>query len=190
MLRSTKAVILAVAAVSPTSTRAFSQATRGTFLVNSALKGLAITQGTKSLVLSTSDLNQNQCHQKTTALSMTTSSSSPAELLCVHVFVSVVPGTEEAFLDASLANARNSALEAGIARFDVIQQIDDPTKFVLVEVYKNDEAPALHKETDHYKKWRETVADMMAEPRKALKYKNHFPATTAGWDYSPDSTLE
>ena len=104
--------------------------------------------------------------------------------------MSVVAGTEEAFKEASLENARNSALEAGIARFDVIQENDDPTKFVLVEVYKNDEAPALHKETDHYKKWRETVADMMAEPRKAIKYKNLFPATTVGWDYSADAHLE
>jgi len=108
----------------------------------------------------------------------------------VHVFVSCKEGTEDAFKEASLENARNSALEAGIARFDVIQQIDDPTKFVLVEVYKNDEAPGLHKDTDHYKKWRETVADMMAEPRKALKYKNHFPATSEGWDYSSGAKLE
>ena len=104
--------------------------------------------------------------------------------------MSVKPGTEDAFKEASLANARASALEEGIARFDVIQQIDDPTKFVLVEVYKNDAAPALHKETAHYNTWRETVADMMAEPRKALKYNNLFPATGVGWDYSADAALE
>lgn len=108
----------------------------------------------------------------------------------VHVFVSVKPGTEEAFKTASLANARSSALEPGIARFDVIQQIDDPSKFVLVEVYKNDDAPAAHKETEHYNTWRETVADMMAEPRSAIKYKNIFPATSEGWDYDIDKSLE
>jgi len=97
--------------------------------------------------------------------------------------VSVQPGTEDAFKEASLANARESAKEEGIARFDVIQQEDDPTKFVLVEVYKNGDAPAAHKETAHYNTWRETVADMMAEPRKAIKYRNLFPITSAGWDY-------
>jgi quinol monooxygenase YgiN len=102
----------------------------------------------------------------------------------------VKSGTEDAFKAASLANARESALEPGIARFDVIQQVDDPTKFVLVEVYKNEDAPLAHKETQHYNTWRETVADMMAEPRSAVKYKNLFPSTSYGWDYSKDSKLE
>mmetsp|Transcript_63543 Transcript_63543/g.94286 ORF Transcript_63543/g.94286 Transcript_63543/m.94286 type:complete len:211 (-) Transcript_63543:239-871(-) len=121
--------------------------------------------------------------------SMTTSTES-VEYLCVHVFVTCKAGTEEAFLEASLANARESSKEEGIARFDVVQQIDDPTKFVLVEVYKNGDAPAAHKETAHYLKWRETVADMMAEPRSALKFKNHFPAVSGGWDYPEGAKLE
>lgn len=116
--------------------------------------------------------------------------SSQVEYLCVHVFVKVKPGTEDAFKAASLANARQSAQEPGIARFDVIQQIDDPTKFVLVEVYKNAEAPVAHKDTAHYNIWRETVADMMAEPRSAVKYKNLFPATSGGWDYGQNADLE
>ena len=103
----------------------------------------------------------------------------------VHVFVSTKPGTEEQFKAASLENAKNSALEPGVARFDVLQDQADPTKFVLVEVYKTPEAPAAHKETAHYLTWRETVADMMAEPRQARKFSNLFPTTTAGWDY-PD----
>lgn len=103
--------------------------------------------------------------------------------------MSVKPGMEEAFKVASLANARESAKEAGIARFDVIQQVDDPSKFVLVEVYKDDGAPAAHKLTDHYNIWRETVADMMAEPRTAIKYKSLFPGTAAGWNYG-DAKLE
>lgn len=91
---------------------------------------------------------------------------------------------------ASLANARASSLEPGIARFDVIQQEDNPTKFVLVEVYKNADAPAAHKSTNHYLDWRKTVEHMMAEPRKAIKYKNLFPATAGGWDYGDGTSLE
>lgn len=108
----------------------------------------------------------------------------------VHVFISTKPGTEDAFKAASLDNARNSSQEAGVARFDVLQDQADPTKFVLVEVYKNAEAPALHKETAHYQRWRETVADMMAEPRQARKFSNLFPATAVGWDYPDPAKLE
>lgn len=118
------------------------------------------------------------------------SQESPANYQCVHVFVSVKPGTENDFLAASLANARASSLEPGIARFDVIQQEDNPTKFVLVEVYKNADAPAAHKSTNHYLDWRKTVEHMMAEPRKAIKYKNLFPATAGGWDYGDGISLE
>ncbi len=92
-------------------------------------------------------------------------------------------------MEASLANARASSQEEGIARFDVVQQIDDPTKFVLVEIYKNEEAPALHKETEHYKTWRDTVQEMMAEPRSNTKYRNLFPSTIEGFDYG-DAKLE
>ena len=117
------------------------------------------------------------------------SSSAPADLLVVHVSVQVKPGTEEAFKEASLANARASAKEEGVSRFDVLQQIDDPTKFTLVEVFKTADAPALHKETEHYKTWRDTVADMMAQPRSAVKHKNLFPVMGGGWDY-PEVDLE
>jgi len=77
-------------------------------------------------------------------------------------------------------NARQSVQEPGIARFDVIQQNDDPTRFILVEVYRTPEDPARHKETAHYQKWRDTVAGMMAEPRHAVKFTNIFPGDT-GW---------
>ena len=93
----------------------------------------------------------------------------------VFVHVHVKPEFVEAFKQASLENASNSVKEEGIARFDVVQQADDPTRFVLVEVYKTAEAPAAHKETVHYLKWRDTVADMMAEPRQGIKYGNIFP---------------
>jgi (4S)-4-hydroxy-5-phosphonooxypentane-2,3-dione isomerase len=82
----------------------------------------------------------------------------------------------EEFIKASLENARNSIKEPGIARFDVIQEIDDPTKFLLVEVYRNMDAPVKHKETPHYLRWRDTVADMLSEPRFGVKYQNVFPA--------------
>ena len=101
-------------------------------------------------------------------------------MLIVHVFVHVKPECVAAFEAASLENARNSILEPGIARFDVIQQADDPTRFVLVEVYRTVEATAQHKETAHYARWRDAVAEMMAEPRSSIKYSNVFP-DDAGW---------
>ena len=102
-------------------------------------------------------------------------------MLIVHVFVHVKPEQVEAFRTASLENARNSVQEPGIARFNVIQQQDDPTRFVLVEVYRTSEDTGKHKETAHYQKWRDTVAEMMAEPRTSIKYTNVFP-DEQGWD--------
>jgi len=101
-------------------------------------------------------------------------------MFIVHVFVHVKADQVEAFREATLENARNSVQEPGVARFDVLQQQDDPTRFVLVEVYRTAEDPARHKETAHYKKWRDQVADMMAEPRTSIKYYNVFP-DEAGW---------
>jgi (4S)-4-hydroxy-5-phosphonooxypentane-2,3-dione isomerase len=100
------------------------------------------------------------------------------QIVLVHVHVK--PEFVEAFKQASVDNAANSVKEPGISRFDVIQQEDDPTRFVLVEVYKNAEAPAAHKQTDHYIWWRDTVAEMMAEPRQGIKYGNVFP-DNRGW---------
>ena len=101
-------------------------------------------------------------------------------MLIVHVHVLVKPECVEAFRQATLENGRQSVLEPGIARFDVVQQEDDPTRFVLVEAYRTPEAPARHKETAHYATWREAVAPMMAEPRRSVKYRNAFPED-AGW---------
>jgi (4S)-4-hydroxy-5-phosphonooxypentane-2,3-dione isomerase len=100
------------------------------------------------------------------------------QIVLVHVHVK--PEFVDAFQEASLENASNSIHEPGIARFDVIQQSDDPARFVLVEVYRTAEAPARHKETAHYLKWRDSVAEMMAEPRQGIKYTNLFP-DDAGW---------
>lgn len=102
-------------------------------------------------------------------------------MFIVHVFVHVKENQIEAFKTASVENAQNSIQEPGIARFDVIQQQDDFTRFVLVEVYQTPEDPAKHKETIHYKKWRDAVADMMAEPRSSIKYNNIFPDDSE-WD--------
>ena len=101
-------------------------------------------------------------------------------MFIVHVYVHVKPESVEGFKEASLENARNSIQEPGVARFDVIQQQDDPTRFMLVEVYRTPDDPAKHKETDHYETWRETVADLMAEPRSSVKFDNVFP-DDAGW---------
>lgn len=97
-------------------------------------------------------------------------------MLIVHVFVHVKPDQIGAFRAASIENARKSIREPGVACFDVIQQQDDPARFVLVEIYRTAEAPAEHKATDHYITWRDTVDGMMAEPRKSIKYNNVFPA--------------
>jgi quinol monooxygenase YgiN len=100
-------------------------------------------------------------------------------MLVVHVHVQVKPESAEAFKKATLANARESVKEPGIARFDVAQQQDDPTKFVLVEAYRTAEAPAAHKETKHYQAWRDAVAAMMAEPRSSMKFASVFPEDAA-----------
>jgi quinol monooxygenase YgiN len=96
-------------------------------------------------------------------------------LLIVHVHVHVKPESIEAFREATLANARASVKEPGIARFDVLQDSEDPARFMLVEVYKTPQAPAAHKETAHYLTWRDTVTPMMAEPRTYRKFVNRFP---------------
>jgi quinol monooxygenase YgiN len=96
-------------------------------------------------------------------------------MLIVHVHVQVKPEFVEAFRLATKENARHSVKEPGIARFDVLQQPDDPCRFVLVEVYRTPQAPAAHKETAHYAAWRDRVAEMMAEPRTSVKYSNVFP---------------
>ena len=97
-------------------------------------------------------------------------------MLIVHVHVHVKPDRVADFIGASVENASNSIREPGIARFDVIQQNDDPTRFVLVEIYRDADAPARHRETAHYLKWRDTVETMMAEPRVRMTFRNVFPA--------------
>jgi quinol monooxygenase YgiN len=101
-------------------------------------------------------------------------------MFIVQVNVHVKTEYIEEFIKATVENARNSIQEPGIARFDVIQQKDDPGHFVLVEVYRTPDDPAHHKDTAHYKVWRESVSKMMAEPRSSVKYINIFP-DDQGW---------
>lgn len=109
-----------------------------------------------------------------------TPEESPNALLVVHVHCQVKPSEVAAFRAATLANARSSVQEPGIARFDILEDRDDPTQFVLQEVYRNADAPAAHKTTAHYQTWRDTVATMMAAPRTSRKYVNVFPGD-GGW---------
>ena len=101
-------------------------------------------------------------------------------MLIVQVQVQVKKGMIDRFIEATIKNASKSIHEQGIARFDIIQQKEDQERFILVEVYRDSDAPAKHKETEHYGQWRKTVEPMMAEPRKSIKYVNIFPDDN-GW---------
>ncbi len=107
-------------------------------------------------------------------------------MFIVHVDVRVKPECVEAFKAATLDNAANSVKEAGVARFDVVQRQDDPTRFILFEVYRTAADVEKHKSTAHYARWRDGVADMMAEPRMGVKYVNVFPGES-GWDSTAPS---
>ena len=102
-------------------------------------------------------------------------------MLIVHVFVHVKPDSVDAFKAATLENARNSVQEPGVVRFDVVQQDDDPTRFLLLEIYRTPDDPARHKETAHYAAWRDAVEPMLAEPRRSVKYRALFPEPS-GWE--------
>jgi quinol monooxygenase YgiN len=99
----------------------------------------------------------------------------PNSLHIALVHVRVKPESIDAFRAATLINARESRREPGVRRFDVIQESEDPARFVLIEVFRDPAAAAAHRETPHYQQWRDTVADMMAEPRASKKYVNASP---------------
>ncbi|MDX9724539.1 MAG: antibiotic biosynthesis monooxygenase [Myxococcota bacterium] len=101
-------------------------------------------------------------------------------MLIVQVFVQVKADCIEDFKAATIDNASHSIRESGIARFDVLQEPNEPTRFTLIEVYRDADAPAAHKQTAHYARWRETVEPMMAKPRSSVKYTNVFPEE-GGW---------
>ena len=100
-------------------------------------------------------------------------------VVCIHVHAK--PENREAFLEATLENARNTVQEPGNLRFDVNQQADDPNRFMIYEVYRSEDGMKAHKQTPHYAKWRETVADWMAEPRRGVQHEGLFPDTEQGW---------
>ena len=102
-------------------------------------------------------------------------------MIIVHVFVHVKADSANAFTAATLENARNSVSEPGVVRFDLVQQDDDPTRFLLIEIYRTPADPANHKAAAHYATWRDTVAPMMAEPRRSVKYHALFPEP-AEWE--------
>ncbi len=97
-------------------------------------------------------------------------------MIVVLVYVNVTADAIDSFLQATLENARASRLEAGVVRFDIIQEQDDPTQFMLIEIYRTEEDPARHKQTAHYLTWRDTVTSMMAEPRRGVRYRILSPA--------------
>jgi (4S)-4-hydroxy-5-phosphonooxypentane-2,3-dione isomerase len=98
-----------------------------------------------------------------------------SSLVVVHVQVRVKPDGLDAFLRATRDNAAHSLEEPGVARFDVVQDAGDPTRFVLVEAYRDAAAVAAHKETAHYRSWRDAVAELMAEPRSSRSFASVFP---------------
>src|SRR5690348_3312557 len=103
-------------------------------------------------------------------------------MLIVHVHVHVTPESVDPFVAASRENARHSAEEPGVVRFDLVQQEDDPTRFLLIEIYRTLDDPARHKATPHYAAWRDAVEPMMAEPRRSVKYRALAP-DDARWEY-------
>jgi autoinducer 2-degrading protein len=102
-------------------------------------------------------------------------------MIAVCVYVHVKPESREAFIEASLENARNTILEPGNLRFDVIQQVDDPNRFLLYEVYCDEAGMKAHKETAHYARWRDAVAPWMAEERRGVRHLSLFPETEEQW---------
>jgi (4S)-4-hydroxy-5-phosphonooxypentane-2,3-dione isomerase len=106
-------------------------------------------------------------------------------MLVVHVHVHVRPGDIEGFLEATRQNARASLTEPGVLRFDVIRDEADPGHVVLVEVYLDGAAAAAHKETEHYARWRDAVAELMVRPRESVKFSAVFPPAEAGWATRP-----
>ena len=111
-------------------------------------------------------------------------------MLIVHVHVHVKPESVDAFRAATLDNARHRIREPGVVRFDVVQQQDDATRWVLVEIYRDADAPAAHKATAHYARWRDAVEPMMAEPRRSVKYGAVFPEVESGWEMARSGSRE
>lgn len=100
-------------------------------------------------------------------------------MFIIHVHVHVKPEFINQFIEATLDNARNSVQEPGVARFDVVQQSEDATRFVLLEAYRNPAALDQHRTTAHFARWRDAVGEMMAEERTRVQFSNVFPGDEA-----------
>ncbi|MBN2541509.1 antibiotic biosynthesis monooxygenase [bacterium] len=98
---------------------------------------------------------------------------------CVNVYVK--EEYIDDFIEATIENHKNSILEPGNMRFDVLQQKDDRKRFTLYEAYESPEAAAEHKMTEHYLKWRRTVADWMAQPREGIPHDVIAPLERNQW---------
>ena len=109
------------------------------------------------------------CEQYRLKILLTLLKNSTMIVTCVYVHVK--NEAVEKFIEATTANHLKSVMEPGNVRFDLIQQDDDPTKFMIYEAYESESEAADHKNTGHYKRWRDDVADMMAEPREGVKYR-------------------
>lgn len=94
----------------------------------------------------------------------------------VCVTIHVKPEHCEEFIAATLENARQTRREPGNVRFDVLRGIKDDTQFFLYEMYRDEAAFAAHQQTEHYFRWRDTVADWMAQPRQGVRYASLFTA--------------
>jgi (4S)-4-hydroxy-5-phosphonooxypentane-2,3-dione isomerase len=104
---------------------------------------------------------------------------SPMYVVCVHIHVK--PEHVQSFIDATLDNARHTIQEPGNLRFDVLRQADDPHRFLLYEVYRDEGGMQSHKETAHYARWQAAVGPWMAEPRKGVKHASLFPDDEVQW---------
>jgi len=98
---------------------------------------------------------------------------------CVHVHVK----TEaiDRFIEATIANHKQSVKEIGNLRFDLVREVENPDRFMIYEAYESEEAAADHKKTPHYLEWRDKVSDWMAEPRKGVKYTIIEPKERSQW---------
>ena len=99
-------------------------------------------------------------------------------MIVTLVYVQIKSEYVKGFIEATRENHESSVKENGNIRFDILQDSNDPTKFVLYEAYETEEAVIAHKETAHYLKWRDTVAMWMAKPREGVKHKLLFPQKT------------
>jgi autoinducer 2-degrading protein len=102
-------------------------------------------------------------------------------MIAVCIYAHVKPEHREAFIEATLENARSTVQEPGNLRFDVIQQADDPDRLMLYEVWRDEAGMKAHKETAHYARWRDTVAGWMAEDRRGVRHEGLFPETEEQW---------